>query len=283
MEEEKNFKYIVGIFDVITKEIRRNIKKDGQNLDVPLGVGVYTDEFCENTLFTHPAKTLEHRMQIAKGMGGVVFTFPVSSLSKEETEIAAQEAYERYLAEIKQLNDIKKYKTGFIIGSFDLLHAGHMENINIASEVCNDLYVVVKTDERIMANKHKTPVQNTTERANNLRMLRQVRDVLYMDLDSTRQDIIEDIIAQYEIDHDGAKIEPGEIAAIFGEDLKDKEMEHESEWGDVNLVFTPRSSEKMQTISSSAYQQIVRSNGGLAEYQRREDENLRRSSEGEQK
>lgn len=265
--EIKKYNTVIGIFDTITKDIRDNILKYSEG-DKPLGVGVYTDNCCDTKLYTHPMKSLEHRRQIAEGLAGVSFTFSVDSLNSDDISKASEEAYKNYLQQIKEEMEAKKYKAGFLIGSFDLLHAGHIENINLASKVCENLYVVVKTDERIFNRKNKYPIQNTTERAEILRALKQVKGVLFYDLDSDRNDVIKNVIYQYKKDFPGDKINESDIVAIFGEDLKEKEEKRKNEgaWGDVNIAFTPRSKEKMEQISSSVYQRILKETGGLKRY-----------------
>ena len=165
--KEKEYNVITGIFDVITKGIRKSVLE--RSLDgKPLGVGVYTDEYCELTDFSKPMKSVEHRMEIAQGLTGVAFTFISNSRVFSEYEEVADVAYKEYMERVKQEQAPKPYKAGFVIGSFDLLHSGHLQNIELASEMCDELYVVVKTDERIRDKKHKDPVQNTAQRAANL-------------------------------------------------------------------------------------------------------------------
>ena len=54
--KEKEYNVITGIFDVITKGIRKSVLE--RSLDgKPLGVGVYTDEYCELTDFSKPMKS----------------------------------------------------------------------------------------------------------------------------------------------------------------------------------------------------------------------------------
>ena len=57
------------------------------------------------------------------------------------------------MEENKKREEAKKYKVGFVIGSFDVFHAGHLENLTLAKEMCEKLVVVLKTDERIQKNK----------------------------------------------------------------------------------------------------------------------------------
>lgn len=167
----------------------------------------------------------------------------------------------------------EEFKAGIVIGSYDLLHAGHIENIKLASEFCERLYAVVKTDERILANKNKIPMQNTTERANNVKLLKSVSGVTYMDLDSTREDIVKDVIEMYK-EETGKEISESEIVAVFGEDLKEKEEIHKKEWGDVSLRFTSRPVEKMKKVSSSSYQKKIKEAGGIEMYEARENNSV---------
>ena len=270
MEEKRKYTYIKGIFDVITKEVREKIKMSKEE-GKPLGIGVFSDEYCEDTVFTKPSKELEHRLSVAEGFSGVDFVFPIQ-LGEQIDEIA-EKAYNEYLIKAEELTFKKEFKAGIVIGSYDLLHGGHIENIKLASQFSERLYAVVKTDERILANKNKVPMQNTTERANNVKLLKLVSGVTYMDIDSTREDVIKDVIEMYKEDF-GEEIKESEIVAIFGEDLKEKEEEHKSEWGSVSLRFTPRPVEKMQKISSSSYQRKIKEDGGIKLYEARENSSV---------
>lgn len=271
MEEKRKYTYIKGIFDVITKEVREKIKMSKEEWK-PLGIGVFSDEYCEDTIFTKPSKELEHRLSVAEGFSGVDFVFPIQ-LGECIDEIA-ENAYNEYLVRIKAATSKKEeFKAGIVIGSYDLLHAGHIENIKLASEFCERLYAVVKTDERILANKNKIPMQNTTERANNVKLLKSVSGVTYMDLDSTREDIVKDVIEMYK-EETGKEISESEIVAVFGEDLKEKEEIHKKEWGDVSLRFTSRPVEKMKKVSSSSYQKKIKEAGGIEVYEARENNSV---------
>ena len=266
---KKEFGYTIGIFDIICKDIRKKIKEQAQK-DEAYGLGVYTDRYCENELMTLPMKTTEDRMEIAKCFEGVDFVFEVDSKNEQEIEDAAKSAYLDYIEKQKKQNNVKKYKIGFVIGSFDVFHAGHLENLMLAKEMCEKLVVVLKTDERILKNKHKTPRQSTFERASILRMLIIIDEIIYMDIDTTRGDILEEIKSKYE------NTELRNVAAIFGSDLQEKEKPFiNTDWKEINVVFTDRDPQKMKIVSSSNYQRVCDLKGGIENLEKRETESIR--------
>lgn len=268
-EELKEFNYTIGIFDVMCRTIRMRVK-EATKKEGKYGIGVYTDRFCEQELMTCTMKKLEERMQIAKCLDGVDFTFSVDTRDPKLVEEVAKDAYLKYLNEQKSEEEVKskKYGVGFVIGSFDVFHAGHLENLKIAKSICDKLVVVLKTDERIIKNKKKTPRQATRERASILSCISLIDDILYMDLDTTRKDIINDIMEMYE------DIELSDIIAIFGSDVQEKEKVFTTDWADINIAFTQRDPEKMKIVSSTNYQKICDANGGIEKLERMEEENI---------
>lgn len=265
-KEEEEFHYTIGIYDTICKFIRKKTREKAAE-NGAYGIGVMTDEMCEQKYMTHPLKDIEQRMAIARGLDGVDFVFAVDDL--ETAQEIAEKAYTEYKQNEEEKKSKKQFKAGFVIGSFDLFHQGHLENIEIAREYCERLFVVLKTDERIRKNKGKTPRQSTAERAATLRSLRQIDDVLYMDIDSTREDIVQDVLRAC------PGIEKIDIVALFGSDLKEKETEHRQEWGEIKIVFTNRDPKKMETVSSTHYQQEVTKQGGITKFESLEEEAFR--------
>lgn len=258
MEDENKtteFHITHGVFDLICKDIREKIAQESKKEGVH-GIGVLTDRYCEEELLTHPLKTLEQRMKIAESLEGVDFVFPLNEITKMQEE--AEKAYLEYKRREEENKRRKRYKVGFVIGSFDVFHSGHLENINEAKQICERLFIVLKSDERIIKNKGKIPQQSTAERAEILKCLKQVENVLYMDIDTTREDVLEEVMKM------AGNIEKSDIVAIFGSDLKEKEEPHTKvEWKDINVEFTYRDPNKMGVISSSNYQEKCIESGGI--------------------
>lgn len=250
----KEYHVTMGVYDVLSKDIRERTKTEGKKEGF-YGIGILTDDYCEDTLSTKPLKTTKARMEIAQSIEGVDFVFPVEHLSN--IELVAEEAFEEFKQRREDIEKIMKYDVGFIIGSFDMFHNGHLENINLAKACCKRLFVVLKTDERILKNKRKVPQQNTAERAAILKSLKQIEDVLYMDVETTRTDVLQDVMSASGIS------DKGKIAAIFGSDLRGKEEKHANEWEGINIIFTRRDPEKMKTVSSTNYEVMCVANGGL--------------------
>lgn len=248
---KQKFGFMIGIFDVLSLKIREQIKKESQNYEY-FAIGVYTNEFLTNKLMTSSMKTTEQRIEIAEQLDGVDFAFPVETKESNEVKYEIERAFKEYLHTEEEENK-KKFKVGIIIGSFDLLHSGHIENIKMAKAQCEKLAAVVKTDERIIKNKGKTPIQSSVERANILSELKSVDHIFYMDLETTRTDLINQISEYYCVDK-------SDMAMIFGSDLKEKEQQHIDELKDINVVYTYRDRDKMKTISSSYYQEKCKLN-----------------------
>ena len=58
----------------------------------------------------------------------------------------------------------KMYKRGYYTGTFDLLHSGHLAGLKRASEMCDQLFVGVATDDVVFNYKHKKPAIPFEER-----------------------------------------------------------------------------------------------------------------------
>ncbi|MBQ9659313.1 MAG: adenylyltransferase/cytidyltransferase family protein [Clostridia bacterium] len=256
-QEERDYIIITGVFDLISRKIREKIIQ-ARDTGKLVGVGVYADEYVINNLSTVPLKNTEERMEIASGLNGVSFVFPTNSGKLDINVLIADEYYKKYLTNIVNKPETKQYKAGIVMGSFDLYHAGHHQNLELSNEICEHLYVLLKSDARILQKKGVMPQQSEADRTKVLETLKFVDAVIPYDIDSTRALAVQDVIKKHQELY-GETLKPSDIVAIFGEDLWKKETEkhRKGEWCGINISCTPRDEYKMKAegagISSSCY------------------------------
>lgn len=73
---------------------------------------------------------------------------------------------------------MKKYKTGYTTGVFDMFHIGHLNILKRAKEQCDYLIVGVSTDKNVMNYKHKKPVIPFDQRKAIVEAIRYVDEVV---------------------------------------------------------------------------------------------------------
>ena len=205
------------------------------------------EEICQKLGLNTPLKSLEDRMEIMSWIRGVDFVFPVTSLSKEIQIPTIQEYYDKFIekkkAETKTEN--KQYNISYAPGTYDLFHAGHLENLLIAAKNSKKLIVGVKSDELVQKQKHKTPFINESERMEILRHFKFVDDV-YLFYTRNLYSVRDWIENKY-----------GNLNAVFvGSDLEKDYKDIEG----INMVFTSRPPENMAVRSTTALSKKLRLN-----------------------
>lgn len=78
-------------------------------------------------------------------------------------------------------NNKKKYQIGYTQGTYDMFHIGHLNLLRNARALCNKLIVGVNSDKLVQQYKNKVPVINENERAEIVKALRCVDDVIICD------------------------------------------------------------------------------------------------------
>jgi glycerol-3-phosphate cytidylyltransferase len=73
----------------------------------------------------------------------------------------------------------KKYYSGFIAGSFDVIHPGYIKMFKEAKQVCKNLIVALQDDPTIDRPEKCKPVQSWSDRREILESIRYVDKVLY--------------------------------------------------------------------------------------------------------
>ena len=96
MENNRKINFSIGIFDQISENIKKKIKKESENCEL-YGIGLYTDEFIIKKYKTYPVKTIQERMQLAKQLEGVDFVFSVDTTNKEELKKIVKQEYIKIL------------------------------------------------------------------------------------------------------------------------------------------------------------------------------------------
>jgi len=84
----------------------------------------------------------------------------------------------------------KHWNKGYVSGTFDLFHIGHLNLIRRAKERCDYLVVGVLSDEAVIRHKHKKPVMPLNERIEIIRAIRYVDEV-----DVTTEQLIDKLVA----------------------------------------------------------------------------------------
>lgn len=67
---------------------------------------------------------------------------------------------------------------GYTTGVYDMFHVGHLNILKRAKEHCDYLIVGVSTDETVMSYKHKSPIIPYKERAEIVKAIRYVDEVV---------------------------------------------------------------------------------------------------------
>ena len=76
---------------------------------------------------------------------------------------------------------MKKYKTGYTQGVFDMFHIGHLNILNGAKEYCERLIVGVNSDELVLNYKNKKPIICDKQRTQIVNSIKSVDEAFIVD------------------------------------------------------------------------------------------------------
>ena len=216
--------------EFVTVDLLRNIDESRSNV----AIRIATNEEIETLSGRTPFKDGQQRISIAKSIKGVSYILYGEKLIKVEKN--------------RMPVHIHKYKIGYVPGTYDLLHSGHIENIKYAQNMCDIIVVGVNSDELVWKNKAKKTMQGQDTRKFIMEHVKGVDQVILASTNDKRvinEKIVE--ITGYGID-----------AIFLGGDLKGKEaMNHEGDLEGVDYIYTPRSETKMKTVSSTASRKFL--------------------------
>lgn len=239
--------YRTGAYDILRAKDLQDLDKEIQESkevdpNCVFALGIYDDNLCQALGMNRPIKSTKDRVKIMEHIRGVDFTFSVPSTDVTIQESRLKEAYSEYIKRKEKEalieESAKEYKVGYAPGTYDLFHAGHLENLLEASKRSEFLIVGVKDDELVMTHKKKYPIISAEERMEILRHFKMVNDVY-------RYYVRDLHMANAWIE---SKYGSGADAVFLGSDLK-KDFKDIT---DINIVFTERPPELMKVRSSTA-------------------------------
>lgn len=183
-----DYGYVYGDYDVIRSTELLFIEKASQlNREKGkkyLGVGILASELMEEGTL----KSTTDRMKIVLALRGVDFVFEVTEQeleNRDKMQETAERAYQEFIrakqaAQIEENQNPtnKKYEYIYLPGTWDLFHAGHLENLQEALKLGNKLIVGVKSDELVKEHKNRKPFLSAEERMDVLRHMKCVDEVV---------------------------------------------------------------------------------------------------------
>ena len=237
--------YSMGAYDILREkdlqEIDKQIQLSKEHGTQLFAIGIYEDELCQMLGLNKPLKKIEDRLKIMENIRGVDFTFSINSLDTNLIKERLKKAYKKFSENNKTQKDFgnKKYELSYAPGTYDLFHAGHLENLLIASGQSEKLIVGVKADELVQEHKKRQPAILAEERMAILRHFKFVDDV-YIYYTRDLQIANDYIKSKYDRDVD---------AVFLGSDLKNDFKDVKN----INIVYTERDAELMKERSTSSY------------------------------
>lgn len=239
--------YRTGAYDILRAKDLQDLDKEIQmskefEPDCVFALGIYDDNLCQALGMNRPIKSTDDRVKIMEAIRGVDFAFSISSKDEKIVESKLIESYKEYVTREKEVEikkeTKKKYKVAYAPGTYDLFHAGHLENLLEAAKQSEFLIVGVKDDELVLSHKKKYPIMSAEERMEVLRHFKVVNDVY-------RYYVRDLHMANAWIE---SKYGSGADAIFLGSDLKNDFKDIK----DINIVYTERPPELMKVRSSSA-------------------------------
>ena len=158
--------YICLPCQFLTKEFVERVNELKEK-NVIVGVGIYSDDLIEILLGRKCVTDIKDRKIMAELVNGVDFVFEVPTLNEDIINNRANGAYRKHLRGEKDQNnqDKKLYKVGYVPGTYDLLHPGHIENIMIAKSCCERVILGVNAPEGMTGKDFSKIIMSTEERA----------------------------------------------------------------------------------------------------------------------
>ncbi|MBQ3415552.1 MAG: adenylyltransferase/cytidyltransferase family protein [Clostridia bacterium] len=239
--------YLSGEFDILrAKDLRKldeMIQKNRERGNEYFAVAIYSRELCEELGMDTPLKSAKDRAQIMEQISGVDFTFIIDDLEEKSIIEKATETFKDFKRTPKEQKTTKKYKTVYVPGTYDLFHAGHLENLMEANKIGEKVIAGVKADELVKKQKGDYPKISAEERMEILRHFKFIDNVYQF----YTRDL--HVAAGWVESKYGSK-----PAVVCGADL---EKDYKSVEG-LDIVYTDRDAKKMKERSTSTYKKKLK-------------------------
>ena len=160
-----------------------NLIQEAQKQCESLAVGVYSDEAEKLKNGRQPIISCEDRKRIVgaiKGVDSVIEIADIEQLQMKREQLKSL-IEESLASETLIPQEPKKYPIGFIQGTFDMFHSGHLNLINRAKLQCEKLIVGVNTDRLVEEYKKKTPIVQFEDRLRIVEAIKGVDEIVEMD------------------------------------------------------------------------------------------------------
>lgn len=199
-------------------------------------IGVYTDSCFEKIFGRMPIKNYEERVRLANSIKGVDWVFQAN----EENPEIKNRVKPIYVPD----DNPKQFHIGYVPGTYDLFHEGHLQHLLECRALCDIMVVGVNSDKLVFANKNKHPRMKQDERMQVVRNLKFVDAVYLVEINDKR------VANKWVLQNLGEPID----AILLGSDLRNEE--HQNPEG-ILLFFTDRDPVVMQKRSSSYWRDMV--------------------------
>lgn len=190
----------------------------------------------------------------------------ILALSVEGVSAVVVDGKEIFLPDDCECEEKKEFEVGYVPGTYDLLHAGHIENILYARKCCEQVVLGVNADSLVWENKKKHTYQTEETRRFVLSHLKGVSLVMIVHSNDKKE--ISDTVRRIL----GSPVD----VIILGEDLKDKDsINRVGLPAGVKIVYTRRTPEMTERRSSTAERKQIQELQNQVERLEAENEHLR--------
>lgn len=211
-----------------------------------LAVGVYTDDAFEKVYGRPPIKPYEERVRLANSIKGIDWVFKAAS-SQEEVSERVQPLMDEALRSMP-----KEYKVGYVPGTYDIFHEGHLQNLLIGKSLCEILIVGVNSDKLVWENKKIYTHDSEVKRVQVIKNLKFVDYVYLVQTNDKR------VVNEWAIENVGHPID----VIVLGQDLRGRDHEN----GEIEIRFTDRDPNFQETHSSTYFRKLLKNFLGELEY-----------------